>query len=152
MVNFDQITKHDMDNSKIIAEPMQEFEVPRPRKLSKIFIMKRGLYRDISAYYKNQFSDYINKWNNLRCEHSLKSEKMESFILEYIIRVHNDYFQTLSETHKQLFTIRLKEILFSNRYKKSDSFLRGCNFNMIRKLLYSYSVNLRDKYLKCPHN
>lgn len=114
--------------------------------------MKRGLFRDFSGYYKNKFSKYVIRYNNLRWGYYEKNAKMELFIQQYISDQHSHYFKSLEKDEQILFVLRLKELLFSNRYKKVELFLKDWDFGIVRKLLYSFSTNLRNQFLSIKHN
>ena len=150
MVDFEKLSSINFEEEKQPKTPAQD--IHKPKSLSKIFIMKRGLFREFSAFYKNEFSKFVVKWNNLRWGYLEKCDKMEKFVLEYIKQSHLEYFNQIDQQQKLEFILCLKEVLFSNRYKKSDSFLQGWNFKIIRKLLYSFSVSLRNQFLKSSHN
>mmetsp|Transcript_23614 Transcript_23614/g.27116 ORF Transcript_23614/g.27116 Transcript_23614/m.27116 type:complete len:80 (-) Transcript_23614:244-483(-) len=79
--------------------------------------MKRGLFRSFSAFYKNKFAKYIKKFNNLRCTVEKKNAKMEEYVNAFIQEHFEEYFHALDLQDQTVFVLKLKEILFSNRYK-----------------------------------
>lgn len=64
MVDFEKLSSINFEEEKQPKTPAQD--IHKPKSLSKIFIMKRGLFREFSAFYKNEFSKFVVKWNNLR--------------------------------------------------------------------------------------
>lgn len=39
-------------------------------------------------------------------------------------------------------------VMYSNRYKKGDEFLKDIDFSLIRDILYSYSEEARDRFFE----
>jgi hypothetical protein len=57
----------------------------------------------------------------------------------------------MTEQEFQIFEAQILALMYSNRYKKADDFLKDIDFSLIRGVLYSYSENERIKALSNKH-
>lgn len=75
---------------------------------------------------------------------------MHTLIKEFAIDEFGSMVEQLSESNWTLFRNILYSILFSHRYKKSDDFLEGVDFKLIRGVLYSYTTESRIELMSNP--
>ena len=59
-----------------------------------------------------------------------------------------DLVTKLTEPQWENFRTTLFTILFSHRYKKNDEFLREIDFTKVRSVLYHYTTEARNEFLK----
>lgn len=114
------------------------------------FLVRRACFRGISVYFKSKFSKINTSWQRKRVNKK-KKVHMHVLIKEFAIQEFGKpLIDKLSEEQWVQFRDTLYSLLFSHRYKKSDDFLEGVNFDLIRGVLYSYTTETRVELMSNP--
>ena len=75
---------------------------------------------------------------------------MDDLIKEFALNEFANVTSKLTEEEWKDFKNTLYSVLFSHRYKKTDDFLEGVDFSVIRGVLYSYTTELRVELMSNP--
>ncbi|CAI2362408.1 unnamed protein product [Moneuplotes crassus] len=149
-------------SSKFLQEPAQEKK--RTLNLSKVqegqeaqkddfewnnFLVRRACFRGLSEFYKKRFSKINISWQRRRVNKKKKTP-MHELIKEFARNEFGKFVDTLGLEEWTEFRNTLYSVLFSHRYKKTDDFLEGVNFSVIRGVLYSYTTELRVELMSNP--
>ena len=128
--------------------------VPKPKSKNKndsnLFLVRRACFRGFSEYFKNEFAASNYSWQRKRGNKKKKTPLM-TLIREFAEDEFGDYVKSLREEQWLEFRKSLLTILFSHRYKKQDDFLEGIDFTQVRNVLYHYTTEARNEFLKNPH-
>ena len=122
----------------------------RGKNDSNLFLIRRACFRGFSKYFNNLFSRANYSWQRQRGN---KKKKTPILVLvrEFAENEFGDVVKRLNEEQWLRFRKSLLTVLFSHRYKKSDEFLKECDFTIIRNVLYHYTTEARNEFLKDAH-
>ena len=111
--------------------------------------IRRSCFRALSAYYKQSFSKFNRAWQQKR-RNKKKTKDMNVFIDTYI---QEEFAENLPEMHPEFYSAfrdAVIAILHSHRYKKEEEFTKGIDFSIIRDVLYSYTLEAKDRLINMP--
>jgi len=145
-------TEEDKDKEVIIIEdtPVKEVSKSKSKYDSNLFLVRRACFRGFSEYFKNKFSSSNYSWQRKRGNKKKKTPLLD-LIRDFANTEFGGFVEQMSEEQWLDFRKSLLTILFSHRYKKSDDFLEGIDFTQIRNVLYHYTTESRNEFLKNPH-
>lgn len=113
------------------------------------FLVRRACFRGLSEYFKKKFSKINISWQRKRVNKKKKTP-MHDLIKVFATNEFGSMVDTLDQDQWRDFRNTLYSVLFSHRYKKTDDFLEGVDFSVIRGVLYSYTTELRVELMSNP--
>lgn len=111
--------------------------------------IRRSCFRALSAHFKASFSKFNRAWQDKR-RNKKKAKDMNEFIDTYITQ---EFGSLLNEMHEEFYTELRKAviaILHSHRYKKEEEFTKDIDFSVIRDVLYSYTLEAKERLISQP--
>jgi len=111
--------------------------------------IRRSCFRALSSYFKNTFSKFNRAWQEKK-RNKKKTKDMNELINIYIQQELGKETEDLSQESIQGLKDALIAILHSHRYKKEEEFTKDIDFSVIRDVLYSYTLDARDRFIKDP--
>lgn len=149
-----QSTKPSEDQIKTISEVAQKSKLKKKSDDESFewnnFLIRRACFRGLSVYYKNKFAKTNVSWQRRRVNKKKKTP-MHDLIKDFAIEEFGPIVERLSESKWVSFRNILYSILFSHRYKKTDDFLEGVDFKLVRGVLYSYTTDSRVELMSNPY-
>lgn len=118
-------------------------------KESNALSIRRSCFRALSAYFKNTFSKFNRAWQDKR-RNKKKTKDMNSFIDTYIREEFGDEISSMEPEFYKNLRDAVISILHSHRYKKKEEFTKDINFSTIRDVLYSYTLEARQRFMSQP--
>ena len=151
--------KHDINPINSEYLPQSIMEVAQKTQMKKKseeesfewnnFLIRRAWFRGLSVYFKNRFAKINVSWQRKRVNKKKKTP-MHTLIREFALQEFGPIVERLNDSQWVSFRNTLYSILFSHRYKKSDDFLEGVDFQLIRGVLYSYTTESRIELMSNP--
>ena len=111
--------------------------------------IRRSCFRALSSYFKNTFSKFNRAWQEKK-RNKKKTKDMNELISTYVKQELGALIEGLSEEFINELRDALIAILHSHRYKKEEEFTKNVDFSIIRDVLYSYTLDARDRFIKDP--
>lgn len=75
---------------------------------------------------------------------------MNEFIDIYIKQEFGDFLENMHEDFYKSFRAAVIAVLHSHRYKKKEEFTQDIDFSVIRDVLYSYTLDARERLICDP--
>ena len=75
---------------------------------------------------------------------------MNELIDTYLVQEFGELLSNLNEESYKSLKNAMIAILHSHRYKKQEEFTKDIDFSVIRDVLYSYTLEARDRFLSTP--
>lgn len=111
--------------------------------------VRRSCFRALSSHYKNTFSRFNRAWQEKK-RNKKKNKDMNEFIDTYIRQEFGDLLKDMHDEFYVSFREAMIAILHSHRYKKEEEFTKDIDFSVIRDVLYSYTLDARDRFINHP--
>jgi hypothetical protein len=111
--------------------------------------IRRSCFRALSAHFKATFSKFNRAWQDKR-RNKKKTKDMNEFIDTYISQEFGDLLNEMHEDFYKALREAVIAILHSHRYKKTEEFTKDIDFSVIRDVLYSYTLEARNKLVSQP--
>lgn len=118
-------------------------------KKTNTLSIRRSCFRKLSAYYKGTFSKFNRAWQEKR-RNKKKTRNMNELIDIYMRQEFAGLLINLDEEFLVKLRNALVAILHSHRYKKREEFTEDIDFTVIRDVLYSYTLDARDRFINDP--
>ena len=143
----EKISKSPVKNpEKLNKKAKNESDCPNSRNL---FLIRRAWFRGFSEYFKNKFSVDNYSWQRKR-GNKTKKVPIISLVRKFAESEFSELLNTFSDDQYAKFEKTLLVVLFSQRYKKNDEFLKDIDFSRIRNVLYRYTTEARHLLMKDP--
>jgi len=81
----------------------------------------------------------------------MTTDTMNVSLMKFSLAEFGQKIDTLDHDKIQNFMDSVNTIVHSHRFKRKDPFTESLDFNVIRDLLYSYSIEARDRLLNDEH-
>jgi hypothetical protein len=111
--------------------------------------IRRSCFRSLSAFYKGTFSKFNRAWQAKR-RNKKKTRDMNELIDTYMRQEFKELLNELGEDFLVSLRNALIAVLHSHRYKKQEEFTDEIDFSVIRDVLYSYTLDARDRFINDP--
>ncbi|CAI2369046.1 unnamed protein product [Moneuplotes crassus] len=118
-------------------------------KESNALSVRRSCFRALSAFFKNSFSKFNRAWQDKR-RNKKKTKDMNNFIDTYIKQEFGDEISKMDPEFYKNLRDAVISILHSHRYKKQEEFTKDIDFSIIRDVLYSYTLEARQRFMSRP--
>ena len=118
-------------------------------KKQNAFSSRRSCFRALSAFYKGRFSKFNRTWQQKR-RNKKKNKDMDELINTYMAEEFKDLLPELDHEFLNEFRNSIVAVLHSHRYKKKEDFTKDIDFSIIRDVLYSFTLDARDRFMKNP--
>lgn len=148
-ISFKKDTQPGNISSKIATKPQNSKEEEKTGFEWNNFLVRRACFRGLSEFYKKKFSKINISWQRKRVNKKKKTP-MHDLIKQFAKNEFGKMIDNLNEEQWRDFRNTLYSVLFSHRYKKTDDFLDGVDFSIIRGVLYSYTTELRVELMTNP--
>lgn len=143
----DSVDDEQSENSLVPSQTKSRKLKSKSKNDSNLFLVRRAWFRGFSEYYKNKFAAANYSWQRKRGNKKKKTPMM-TLIRQFAEDEFGLVVTKLSEEQWVKFRTTLFTIMFSHRYKKNDDFLTGIDFTEIRNVLYHYTTEARNEFLK----
>lgn len=148
MKDFDESSESVSSNT--IKKPKQGKKLKsKSKNESNLFLIRRACFRGFSEYFKNKFSTSNYSWQRKRGNKKKKTPIL-TLLREFAEEEFGSLVTNFSEDQWVKFRDSLLTVMFSHRYKKNDDFLKHIDFSKIRSVLYHYTTEARNEFMKNP--